>query len=115
VHKPLHIGSCSAYLQHNQATVQIHHIQRLLQIQKDAKKRLLLQVGQLLSQFGLNNSCPGTAAVLASAQAPMKLDGIQLPVHHMLNYFLDGLKQTNSAVVAAALWDLDDNNSAESC
>jgi hypothetical protein len=70
-------------------------------------------VGQLLSQFGLNNGCPGAAVVLASVQAPMKLDCIQPSVHHVLDDLPDQLKQTNTAVVAAVLCYQDNNDPAE--
>jgi hypothetical protein len=61
-----HVGSCPVPLQHIQAVVPIHCIKHLLQIQEDAKKWRLLQVGKLLGQFGLNNDCPGAVAAPAS-------------------------------------------------
>jgi hypothetical protein len=64
--EPLHVRPCLIPLQHKQAAFLIQCIKCSLQIQEEAIKRLLLQVGQLLCQFGLNNGCPGAAAVLAS-------------------------------------------------
>jgi hypothetical protein len=57
---------------------------------KRHQKGLLLQVGQLLGQFGLNSGRPGAAAITASVQAAVELDGIQPPIHGVLYDFPNG-------------------------
>ena len=64
--EPPHVWPRSVSLQHEQAPFAIHRVKSLLQIKEDAIEGALLQVGQLLGQFGLDNGRPGAAFIPAS-------------------------------------------------
>jgi hypothetical protein len=113
VNEPSHVWSHSVSFQHKQAPLAIHHAKSLLQIEEDTVEWALLEVGQLLSQFCLNNSHPGAPVVLASVQALMECDGVKPLVHYVLNDLPNWLQQSDSAVVANALGYQDDNDPAQ--
>jgi hypothetical protein len=64
--EPSHVGACPVSLYYKQASISIHKVEGLFEIQKHTEERALLQVCQLLGQFGLDDGCPSAAAVPAS-------------------------------------------------
>ncbi len=73
---------------------------------------MLLQAGQLLGQFGLDNSRPGASSIPASMQTFVDRNGVKLPIHYSFNDLPDRLQQAGSAVVAAAFGYQDDDDPA---